>query len=463
MDLQLASVHPFVNLCHPVRQMHRVRCVTVSHRRADAAVRARLALSPDEQRAFYDRLDRSRQRLAADGLIDLAEAVVVSTCNRSEVYVTATASAGAAAGADVSDILAQEAIQIWADLRQLTSDDLEHVETLSGPAAVQHLLEVAAGLQSLVLGETQIVQQLKEAYQLAYECRAATSVLYAFFHAAFRVGRRARAETAIAQGNVSTASVGVELARQKVGGSLRDCTVLLVGAGKIGRLTVEQLLAAGVRDLRLANRTVANLAPLVATARRLGVEPRVAKLSEVSPHLAEADVMLTAVRCDEPLFTRDALQRPARRSLIAVDLGMPPNVAPDAGELPDVHRIGIDDLRACSGDSLGARQAEVPKVRRIIAQEWAQLEDTNGAVTRGVVDALFRAFQEHNLAEVARQAKYGMPQTEDELVGYGQRLARRLLKPVVDRLGKMPADTPEDLETLKRLVDLFGLHPDEVE
>ncbi len=468
----LVAVEQFLSTGHPARQVHRLRGLTVSHRNADLESRSRFALSSEELDAFYQRLAQRLEVLRRDGLLGSAEAVLVSTCNRSELYVTAAPAADeyAHGNEDPADLLVEEALAIWADLRALTSQELVLLEPLAGPAAAQHLLEVATGLKSVVLGETQILQQLKEAYQRAYAHQLAGSALYTFFHAAFRAGRRGHAETAISQGNVSTASVGVELARQRLGGSLAEATVLLVGAGKVGRLTVEQLLAAGVRELRLVNRTLANLRPMLAAAHRHGHEASLAPLDEACAHLADADVMISAIHASEPYFTTARLAKPlaercdaGRRSLVVVDLGVPPNVDPALATHEGLELIGVDDLRATSCDGLEKRKREVPKVRRVVAEEWQRLQDAPAALAREVVAALFRSFEGHNESEAKRQRKYGLPANEEELRAYGRRLIRRVLRPVVERTKRLDMQSTQDLEALKQLVDLFGLHPPDAE
>ena len=471
MDRTLAPTVPiaqFLATTHPVRQLHRVRCLSVSHRTADVATRARFALDRQAVECAYERLAQRRDILVRDGLLRDAEVVVLSTCNRTELFIAA--SDGATGELDASRLLADEACAIWADLRDLTQHDLTRIDTLHGPVAIHHLLELAAGLDSVVLGESQILQQLKEAYMLAHEREAAGPILYNFFHAAFRVGRRARAETSISEGNVSTASVGAALAQRAHGGSLRGLQALLIGAGDVARLCLEHLLAKGVRAFDLVNRTREHAESLALVAREQGATVRVATLAEKSTWqawLGAADVILTAATSDLPLVQASAFARPSAESgrhTVLVDLGLPPNVDPTVDQAcPWIRRFDVDSLRTAADEGLQQRLAEVPKVRRILGEEWELLEDTRGAITRGVIDALFRTFAEHNDKEVQRQAKFGVPSTPEDLRHYGQRLIRRLLKPIVTRFGKLPAETPADLETLRQLVDLFGLHPPDVE
>lgn len=449
----MSAVDRFLDERHPHRQIHRVRCLTVSHAHTSADVRGRFALSEAERCRLYVRVRELAAATAAPG----AEILLLDTCNRTEVYLAADTP-------DALDTLADIARTALAAVKGLTRDDLAHLRELSGVAVAQHLCEVAAGLQSVVLGETQILQQLKDAYGLAHGHEASGPVLHSLVHLAFKAGRRARSETGIADGQVSVASAGVEQAREFFGGSLAGRRVLLVGAGKIGRLTVARLVDAGVAHIGIANRTGSKADELAAEAARRGVASDVIMLDAVPAWLARVDLAITAVAecaAADHLLDAAALQ-PLReratadpRPTLLVDLGMPANICASASELPGVTRVGIDELDRLTSGARQQREQHVPAVRAIIADELAALTDRDGAITGSVMAALYRRFSDITRCEVARQGEHGLPATEEELSGFALRLVRKLLAPVSQRYGSKSGNAT--LDELETLVALFAL------
>lgn len=402
------------------------------------------------------------------------ELLILSTCNRTEIYLVGhadseTSRLGPVFG-DGADRLAQLALGVLAEIKGLHAEELAIFDTLHGTDAVLHLFDVATGLDSVVLGDTQILQQLKDAFARAHTHHTVGAVLNTVMHAAFKAGRRARAETRIADGKVSVASAGVEAAVRFFGGSLIGKSALLVGAGKIGRLTVRQLIHHGLDQLVIANRTVAHAEHLAGEARLRGVTADVCALDAISDGLCAADFVITALCTDtEPILSASMVAAawpaefaaPNTAPRLILDLGMPANVAAEVGLLPGVAVVGVDDLDATASASRGLREAEVPAVRRIIAEEWHTLDDRDDAIKRSVLDALYRRFADLARREVARQAKHGIPTTEAELHDYSLRLVRKLLAPVSQHFSHHPqAAFPTDLDELKALVDFFGLHPD---
>jgi glutamyl-tRNA reductase len=315
-------------------------------------------------------VDAERRPKALAGLLDLEhvhEAVVVSTCNRVEVYVAISRFHGAAG--DVRRFLA--------DLRGLALGEFtDHLYDYYEERAVQHLFAVAAGIDSMVVGEAQILSQVREAFQAAQAERAVGPVLSALFARAIKVGRRARSETGIGAGLASTVTVGLRVADAQLGG-LAGRRALLVGAGGVARLAGRALREAGAGELVVANRTPASGAAL---ARELA--GRAVPLDRVAEELALADLAVAATAGTTPTVTAatvtDALARrtgpggapAASGPLVVLDLGVPRDVEPEVRELPGVVLADLDALRAVLETDEGPRR-EVERVRALIAQETA--------------------------------------------------------------------------------------------
>lgn len=453
-----------VTVSAPVLPAMRVTCLTISHRTATAETRQRFALSEAARREFS-----ARFRATCPG----AELLILSTCNRVEVYVAHDCPHSSASPANLAQTPADQAVAaIWGDLLDLAPAEFARVESLDGTAAAMHLCHVAAGLESIVLGETQILSQLKDAFTFANECETIGPALHGITHLAFKVGRRARRETAIAAGRVSVASVGVDMARKILAGTLAGKTALIVGAGKIGQLTMKHLLDAGISRVIVANRTAARAAELAADAHAVGVAVEIVDLFAVPARLAEADIIATAVSAPTadgapilPLSCLTALQHRSAstadsRPVVILDFGVPANIDRCVSEWPGVTRLGVDDLARETSASRAMRESAVPDVKAIVAAEWREFTDPSGALGRHVIDALFRRFSDVTRCEVAVQMRHGMPTDPAQLDAFAQRLVRKLLAPVAQRYRKRSADAASSLDELKFLVDMFGLQPE---
>ena len=333
--------------------MH-VLCLGLSHRTAPVAVRERLNYSP---RALASALARLGCGHGA-GAADLVELVILSTCNRLEMY--AAASDEAAAYATLLDFLEETRGVPRAEFA-------EHLYRLAGAEAVTHLARVAAGLDSMILGEPQVLGQVAEALQAASTQGAAGPILSAAFRTALRAGKRARTETAISRNPATVSSMAVKLAETAAGG-LAGRSVLIVGAGEMAELAAEALRARGVSHLSVVNRTLARAEQL---AERWGA--RALTFERLGEALAEADIVLSST--DAPHFVisaglaRAALAQRPDRPLVFIDIAVPRDVDPEVRRLNNVHYFDIDDLAARLNGALSERQQEVPRVEAIVAEE----------------------------------------------------------------------------------------------
>ena len=326
--------------------------VGVSHRTAPVAVRERLAVEPDA-------VDGALAELTA--LPSVREAVMVSTCNRVELYVAADDADEAAAG--LADVLARRAAVGVVELD-------EHLYQHRDAAAVRHLFRVAASLESLVVGEPQILGQVKQAYDTAVRCGTAGALLRACFEeGAFRVARRVRRETGIAKNPVSVSSVAVDLARQ-VFSDFSKRRVLVVGAGKMSELAARNLRQHGA-TLTVTNRTRARAEDL---AQRFGAS--VADWSDLAGALAAADIVIASTGAQRPVLTLELIKdvRRMRRGqpLCLLDIAVPRDVDPEAGKLDGVYLFDIDDLQKQANEHRAERAEEAAEAETVVAEEHAR-------------------------------------------------------------------------------------------
>ena len=330
--------------------MHReILLVGLSHHTAPVEVRERLAFA------------NGRLEPALQALVDwpgVAEGAIVSTCNRVEVV---------ACGRD-AERLAAELPRFLGAQHGLGPDALrEHLYRHAGREAVRHLFRVAASLDSMVLGEPQILGQLKSQYAIAAALGASGRVLHRCFHKSFSVAKRVRSETGIAQRAVSVGSAAVELARG-IFDRFEDKTALLLGAGTMGELTARQLLAQGTGTLMVANRTYERA---INVARELGGMP--VPLEKLSRYLPLADLVIGAAGGGsyliDPGLVREAMRERRQRPMFLIDLAVPRSIDPAVHALDGVYVYDVDDLDAVVNENRDARATEAVRAEAIIDAE----------------------------------------------------------------------------------------------
>jgi glutamyl-tRNA reductase len=423
-------------------------------------------------------VDPEKRPKALAGLLDLEhvhEAVIVSTCNRVEVY-TAISRFHSAAG-DVRRFLA--------DLHGLAVEELaDHLYDYYEERAVQHLFAVAAGVDSMVVGEAQILSQVREAFQAAQAERTVGPVLSSLFARAIKVGRRARSETAIGAGMASTVTVALRIAASQLDG-LAGRRALLVGAGSLARLAGRALREAGAAELVVANRTPATGAAL---ARELG--GKAVPLDRVADELAVADLMVAATAGPTPTVTTatvaEALARRARAEaeaertgppgppgspgpgsptrptpLVVLDLGVPRDVQPEVRGLPGVVLADLDALRAVLETDEEPRR-EVERVRALIAQETAAYlggqREARLAPTIRALRARAEQVRQQELAKASARLA-GLDERQRAAVEAVTRgLVNKLLHDPMVR-GKTLAARPDGDLYVGALRELYGLDP----
>ena len=310
------------------------------------------------ERLNFSEGDLSETLVALSTRPACGEAVVLSTCNRVELYVRCN---------DL-DEARTELTRFLSDFHGVDPASLApHLYSLASSEAAQHLFRVAAGLDSLVVGEPQILGQVKEAYTTASEIGCTGSLLNKLFHCSFAAGKRVRSETELGEGAVSISYAAVALAR-KIFGSLADHDVLLVGAGEMSDLTAVHLKAQQVSRIVVINRTVAQAENL---AEKIGGEA--IPWTEMQQVLTTTDVVVTATGSPTPIITSnqvEAVMRTRRnRPLFIMDIAVPRDVEASAGTIEQVFLYNIDDLQAIVSENLARRSAQITKAEVIVAEE----------------------------------------------------------------------------------------------
>lgn len=418
--------------------MSELLCLGVSHKSAPLEVRERLAVMPDKQAELL--------RLAASSV---AEAMVVSTCNRVEFY--------AAHACPEQARSALRSIIASAGGPSLSDHLYEHF----GDAALIHLFRVAASLDSMVVGEPQILGQVKDALELAQKAGAARGELARACAAAFASAKRVRSETAIGRAAVSMASAAVELAT-KIFGSLEGKSVLLVGAGEMGELAGKHLRTSGARQIAVANRTPERARELAKTVGGVTTE-----FTEIHSQLVWADLVICSTASPVPLFTKDRVAAAVRarrfRPLFMVDLAVPRDIAPEVNELEGVYAYDVDDIQRMTSDNAAARLAEAAKAEVIVAEEVARFVRSRAVRDGTPVLALLRARAEQIArGEVDRTlSNLGEALSEKQrrsVQAMAMAIINKLLHEPTARLRELAAD--EDRHRLAgAAAELFGLDP----
>ncbi len=388
-------------------------CVGITHRTAPVEYREKFDGNLPERCGQL--LPEFRKADARDGAA-LDELAVLSTCNRVEFF------------AKLSGGAPEDARRVFEFLSAATGfnpDDLaSHAIVLWGQDAIRHLCRVAAGLDSLVLGEPQILGQVSDALEVADTHKTAGPSLHRVFRRAIRSGRRARSETAIGLNPASASSVAVSLA-QSVVGSLRDRRVMVLGLGDMGSIAVKALRSRQVREIAIANRTRERADEV---AVRWGC--RTFSMDDLPAAIEWADVVISTTRCPHVMVDAETVARAMkareRRPLVFVDVAVPRDVDPEVRKIPGVFLFDADDLGGRLDEGLAARQQEVPKVEAIIEQELTYMvKDLRELEVEPIIEDMRRR------AEMIR---------------------RREIENVIERMGNPDPNTREHLHLLSRSI-----------
>jgi len=421
--------------------------VGLNHRTAPLEVRERVTFDESEVQAALSRA-RSEQVLS--------EAILLSTCNRTEFYGLSTDN-GAAEMYIRGLIAAAKHVDLTAHPG--------YAYTLTRLESVRHLLRVAAGLDSLVLGESQILGQVRRAHELSLESGACGLTMNRLLHSAILVGRRVRNETALGAGAVSVASAAAELAG-KIFEDLSARSVLLIGVGEMGTLTARHMVERGVKKLTIANRTFHKAEAL---ARELG--GTAVPLDRLESALADADIAISSTGATAPIVSRSLMQsivaRRGAKPIFIIDIAVPRDFEASIGDLDGVFLHDIDDMNLLVDRNLVKRRAEIPKAETIVEHEVEAFVAWRGSLAATpIIKRLRERVEELRSQEVERHRKRFCGADREQVDLLTESLVNKILHSVMSRVREWSDEGDLGalrIDTLYEAFDLDRPGPDDEE
>ncbi|MGA8143958.1 MAG: glutamyl-tRNA reductase [Candidatus Acidiferrales bacterium] len=418
-----------------------VALIGCSHRTAPVELRERVTFSPEQAVA-------AGAELRKQGILE--EAVVLSTCNRSELYGVPTEPGQVAA----------EAMEVFlTSFHGIPRADLSgRLYRWVGADAVRHLFRVASGLDSMMLGEAEILGQLRTAYGQALDHGSTGPILNRMFQGAIEVGKRVRSETEVGARPMSVALAGVKLA-ERVFGNLKGHSALILGAGAVAEQVVENLRNRGIGSLRVVNRSYDHAAEL---ARKMGGEA--IEWSSLEGVLGVPDIVIASVGGTGAVLTRALLEHAIEarqgRPMFVVDLGVPRNITADAAGLYNLYLYNIDDLGEIVEQNKKAREAEIPRAEAIIAEHIVKFESWRATLEAGsIVDDLRESFHKHRellIREKLSEMNDVSPEERARIAHITEELIERVLEQPSQKL-RRSREMRGHLAGLDALRHLFGL------
>jgi len=421
--------------------MSSIVIVGLNHRTAPVEIRERLAFPADTiGHALRGLVERE----------EIVEGIILSTCNRVEVCVLAGVESYKGATAVKEFLSAYHGIA-----RDELNGYLYHYE---GEEAVKHLFRVSSSLDSMVLGEPQILGQVKDAYGYAAEFRTVGPILDKFYTKAFSVAKRVRTETKVASSAVSVSYAAVELAK-KIFGNLKDKTAMLIGAGEMCELAARHLLSAGVKGILVTNRTFERAVKLAEEFDGMPV-----RFDELLSHLKMADIILSSTGAPHFILKKEEVEEVIRirknRPMFFIDMAVPRDIDPDANQIDNVYVYDIDDLNNVIETNLEERQKEAARAEEIVAGEvrnffrWLEAQQVTPTIVM-----LRKKFEEVKNAEVAKAISMlgpEDPRTKKVVESLASAILNKVLHPPITALKKDVdgRDVTELVATVRELFDL---------
>jgi glutamyl-tRNA reductase len=426
-----------------------MKLVGISHHTAPLPVRERFVFDADQSRTMLRGLLREEKA---------SEAVLLSTCNRSELYYVAE---------DEDASLHEAFVQALAERSDISAAEAEeYVYTRRGREAVHHLFRVTASLDSMILGEPQIQGQVKTAYDIANElsgdARTAGPILTRLFDSALSVGGRVRSQTELGTGSASIPTAAVELAR-KIFGHLRGRTAAVVGSGDMSQVALDCLRAEGVADAVVVSRTQERAQ---AVADKLGAR---GTAHENMPRLlADVDIIITATAAPHAIITKElaqqALPRGRRHPLLIVDIALPRDVEASVGDITNVFLYNIDDLQQVVDAALERRRAQIPAAERIISDATEEFWSWYRSLEVVPLIRELRAHAEDIRQREVEKALRGMSNVSPSDAAAIDALTRQILAKVLHRPTvrlKQAASNGHEREVMRTMRYLLGLDEEE--
>ncbi len=418
--------------------------IGISHQSAELEVREKMWLTDDEIRKALVTL---KERY-------FTECMLVSTCNRTELY-----------GLPREDGVDGEEIKRFLIAFKDAGGTVQpaHFYGSAASAALNHLFKVSSGIDSMVIGDIQILNQVKEAFNLAREMDVMGPVMNRLMQASLHVGKRTRTETTICEGAVSVSYAAVELAG-KIFADLSRRSALLIGAGETGELTMKHLAGKNIGHLMVANRTREKAEALVASLGGTVVD-----YGQLVDALCAVDIVITSVSSPsyvvQPEEIQNVMRQRSNNPLFLIDIGVPRNVDPAARKIENVFLYDIDSLGAIVDRNLERRKAEIPKVTRIVREEMVEFLHWHNSLQVGPTIQEFRdALEQIRQQEVEKNINRFKPEDRELVEMVTRRIVNKILHSPTTALkqgaenGKTSADTLLRIKALRELFGISGNH-----
>ncbi len=415
--------------------------IGISHRSAALDVREKMWMSNDEAKELLRQLKGKY----------FNEAMIVSTCNRTELY-------GLTPEIQVNDAELKEFLIDFKKVQGTVS--AQHFYGNFSGGAVNHLFKVASGIDSMVIGDIQILNQVKEAFTLAGEAGAMGPVMNRLMQATLHVGKRVRTETSICEGAVSVSYAAVELA-SKIFADLSKKSALLIGAGETGELTLKHLIGKGIGHVKVANRTRSKAEALI---QSLGVSGSAVDYEQMVEALRTVDIVITSVNSPsyivQPVDVQKVMKQRANNPLFIIDIGVPRNVDPSSNKVDNVFVYDMDSLSAIVDKNVEKRKAEIPHVTNIIREEMVEFFKWHNSLQVGpTIQELTAALETIRHAEVEKNINRFKPEDRELVEMLTKRIVNKILHQPITNLrhgAQNGARGGETVNRIKALRDLFG-------
>lgn len=413
--------------------------IGINHKSAPLAVRERVNFAPE-------RIDEALAEALAGARLD--EVAILSTCNRTEIFAVAAA-----------EEQGQRVLEWLGDYHRMTFDELRDCSYIyREQQALQHMMQVASGLDSMILGEPQILGQMKSAFAVAAHSGSIGSELGRIFPQVFAVAKRVRTDTAIGENPVSVAYAAVNLT-QHIFTDLGRTRALLIGAGETIELVARHLTDKGVRDIVVANRTLGRARELAEKFRAEAV-----LLSEIPEQLAKADIVISSTASQLPILGKGAVEHALRlrkhKPILMLDLAVPRDIEEQVGELDDIYLYTVDDLKEIVDESRKSRESEARKADQIIAagvdEFYQQLRSLNAVSTVKALRTKAEMLRDAEVEKALRALARG-EEPESVLQGLARNLTNKLLHSPSSQMRRASAMGRNEIIGWSR--ELFELDP----
>lgn len=412
------------------------KAITISYKKAPLAIRERIALNEDECKALM---------LKIKEFFEVSETLILSTCNRTEIYYTS------------ENTLSVELIKLLAAEKALNSDEiLPYFEIIDDQKeAANYLFEVAMGLQSQVVGDLQIPNQVKHAYQWSADMQMAGPFLHRLLHTIFFTNKRVVQETSFRDGAASTSYATVEMMESFLP-MLSNPKILVVGLGEIGEDVSRTLADKGYKNITITNRTRSKAEAL---ASELGFE--VADFEDVIERIQTSDIIISSVRMDNPLITKEILQNNISVKYL-IDLSVPRSIEPNIEEVAGVVLYDLDEIQRRANEALERRMAAVPQVKSIIAEALVEFNNwSQEMIVSPTIQKLKNALEQIRKEEMARYMKSLSEEEAEKMDKITSSMMQKIIKLPVLQL-KAACKRGEAETLIDVLNDLFNLEKQEV-